>query len=511
MHLSRTAHRSGGVRRAVSVTAVLVSCALVAAACGARVPPYLGSGGSGGAALGANGGTGTTVPNSALGSTGPSGGTTGPSGGTTGSGGSTGSTGGTKGNGSAPSVPTGFNFTPQTEAAACPGSTGNTASAPGITPTSITLGNVSGLTGPLSGSFPQGPQAVQALFAAVDSAGGVCGRKLNLVVEDDGQDTSTNKSDTDDLIAKPVFGFVGSVSDADNGGVPDIQAAHLPDFGFAINCDRAESPDYWSVAGGSCYQPQGPNGKYYIGDGTFALAQSQGYLPKSMAFLAYSIAISATAAQQFEYVYTHYFGGTACYQDYSISPVSASLESDVQQMRSNNCQGVFDTLDVTGNAKLLQAIQQQQFSMPYVAATFDAYTPVMIQTAGESAAQGLKVALPFTPLDENTPMTDMYQQQLSQFEPGDQPSGFGFLSWLAGQMFIYTLLQAGRNPTEASLLTALNGLKDFTANGAVGAYSPSEHSVAPCTMDVQVSGNNFVRKAPSSGFYCGGQTVQAQP
>jgi hypothetical protein len=133
----------------------------------------------------------------------------------------------------------------------------------------------------------------------------------------------------------------------------------------------------------------------------------------------------------------------------------------------------------------------------------------MISTAGEAAAQKLDVDLPFVPLGENQPMDNMYEQQLQQYEPGDQPSGFGFLAWLAAQMMIYTLLQAGRNPTRASLVSALDSLKNFDAGGAVGPYTPSEHSVSSCNMDSWVQGASFVRRAPSSGLYCGGQTVQA--
>lgn len=481
--------------RAVAVVAAL---SLVGAACGARVGPYLGAGqGSGGGGI-------STGPssNSAAGPTSSGGGPT-SSGGATGAQTASGGGGGT---GAAPQIPSGFNFTPQQEAAACQGSAGNTASAPGISTNAIQVGDVSGLSGPLSGSFPQGPQAVQALFDAVNAAGGICGRQLQLTVEDDGQNSSTNQSDVQNLINKPVFAFAGSTSDADNGGVPAMVQANTPDFGFAINCVRSESATYWSVDGGSCYQPPGSN-SFYIGDGTPLLAQQSGYLPKKMAFLAYSIPISAQAAQEFAYMYQHTFGGTVCYTDYSISPVSASLESDVEQMQANGCQGVYTTLDLTGNAKLLQALQQQNVSLGYVGTTFDGYTPQQIATAGESAAQGLLVSLPFIPLNENQPMDSMYKQQLSQYIPSSQPSGFGFLAWLAGQMMIYALLQAGRNPTRASVVSVLNGLQNYTAGGAVGPHAPSNKGWATCQVDVTVKGNDFVRKAPASGLFCGGTEV----
>jgi branched-chain amino acid transport system substrate-binding protein len=483
---------------------VLLAVAMVTAACGARVAPYLGAG----ATLGGENGAptaGTTPGSGALSGSAP----TGPTSSGGGSGGGGGGSGGGGGGGGAQVPPaSSFDFTPQSEAAACPGSAGNTASAPGITPDAVQIGNVSGLSGPLSGSFPQGPQAVTALFDAVNAAGGICGRKLQLTVEDDGQNSSTNGSDALNLINKPVFAFVGSTSDADNGMVPYIEQYNVPDFGFAINCARSEEPQYWSVAGGSCYQHPGSS-TYYIGSDYFLNAQQGGYLPKKMAVLAYSIAISAQAAQQFAYVLSHDFGVDICYSDYSISPVSASLESDVEEMKANGCQGVIDTLDVTGNAKLLQALQQQSVSLSYVAATFDVYTPLLISSAGQSAAQGMIVALPFVPLEENSPMGQMYEQQLAQYVPGAQPSGFGFLAWLAGQMFVYALLQQ-RNPTRASLTSFLDSLQNYTAGGAVGPHSPASH-VYLCTVDVQVKGNGFVPKNPTSGMFCGGQLVQASP
>ncbi|HUC05060.1 MAG TPA: ABC transporter substrate-binding protein [Acidimicrobiales bacterium] len=403
----------------------------------------------------------------------------------------------------------GFDFAPSAEAADCPGAAGNGSSDTGVTPHQITFGNVSGLTGPLTGSFPQGPEAVEALFGAVNAAGGICGRTLSLDVEDDQQNATTNSEDVADLIPK-VLAFVGSTSDADNGGVADMTQANVPDIGFAINCDRSEEPVYWSVAGGSCDQPQGPSGPYFISDSNLELAKQAGYFPTRMAFLSYSIAISAQAAEQFEYVYKQ-LGGTVCYSDFAISAASASLESDVESMQQNGCNGFLDTMDVTGNAKLLQAMQQQSFTPGYMAATFDAYTPDMIATAGQGAAQGLIVSLPFTPLNENQTMVQMYQQQLAEFEPGDSPSGFGFLAWEAAEMMIYALIQAGHNPTRALLVKELGSLHDWTGGGALGGYTPSSRSVYDCNVDVQIKGTSFVRKAPASGFYCGGQAVQASP
>jgi ABC-type branched-subunit amino acid transport system substrate-binding protein len=510
-------HRSvTGVRRSAALAGV-VALAVVATSCGARVPAYLGSGASlsgSGTTPAQAAGAGATTTTTMAGTTattaaGTSSGAA--SAGATGSGAAA-TSGGTAGAASKTATPAatptsaGFNFAPAAEAADCAGTAGNTASDTGVTPNQITFGNVSGLTGPLTGSFPQGSQGVEALFSAINAAGGICGRKLALDVEDDQQNASVNASDVADLIPK-VLAFVGSTSDGDNGGVPAMTAANIPDVGFAINCDRSEEPVYFSPAGGSCDQPKA-GGPYYISNAAFLLAKAGGYFPSRMAFLSYSIAISAQAAEQFEYVYKA-MGGTVCYSDFAVSPASASLESDVESMQQAGCNGSFDTMDVTGNAKLLQAMQQQDYTPGYVAATFDAYTPDLLSTAGQSAAQGLIVGLPFVPLNESQTMVQLYQQQLSTYEPGDSPSGFGFLAWEAAEMLIYALIESGHNPTRASIFKSFDSLVGWTGGGALGAYTPSSHGVYPCDVDVDVSGSGFSRKAPSSGLFCGGQAVQA--
>jgi ABC-type branched-subunit amino acid transport system substrate-binding protein len=220
-----------------------------------------------------------------------------------------------------------------------------------------------------------------------------------------------------------------------------------------------------------------------------------------MAFLAYNIAISAEAAKQYASVYQQ-LGGTVCYTDYAISPASASLTPDVVQMQHNHCNGVFTTLDVTGNSKLLKALQQQNVHLPYVGVTFVGYTPKQISGAGESAAQGLTMTLNFIPLEERQPAVQLYQQQLATYQPGKEPSAFGFMAWEAAQMLIYALIANGHSPTRAGVVKTFKSLHNWTGGGALGPYDPASHGFSPCAVDVVVKGSGFARRAPSSGMFC---------
>ena len=514
-------------------TALLAAVTLLAAACGARVAPYqasvaAGSGTQQGPAAetgpvqgntsattvgGSNSGSHSSASTLIVGTnTGP--GTNTNSGGpatTVPAGGGNNQTSQASGGLTAASMsPSTFPFDPQQQAALCAGASGNSSSAPGVTPTSITLGNVSGLSGLIPSSFTPGYQAVTAAFDAVNRFGGICGRQLKLKTEDDQQNASNNQADVQDLIPN-VLAFVGSLSDADNGGVSAMVAAGTPDMGPAINTNRSNSSVYWSATGGSVIVR---NGRAYILNGWLNGLKANNDLPKSMAVLSYSIAISANAGREFASAFQQE-GVKICYSDYNIQAgaQATSIPSDVRQIQAAGCGGVYTTMDVVGNANMLDAMQNDNYSCQthLCAVTYEGYTPDQINTAGQSAAQGLQVALNSLPLTDPNPGVQAYQQELGEYEPGQAPSQFGLESWADAELFIYAVLKAGRNPTRASLTNALSQVTNWSTDGAFGPYAPRDRTGPLCVSDVVVKGNAFVRDWPSQGLYCNGQMIDVGP
>ena len=493
--------------------AIAAAVALIAGACGARVSPYFGPASQVGVGSGAGSGSGnqsaagqstTQTTLASLGITQSGGAGQSACGGQSAGGGAGGTTAAAQ-----TLSPTNFNLDPHAEAAYCAGGAGNKASDVGVTPTTINVGNVSGLSGLLSNNFNQGPEAVQALFSAVNQAGGICGRKLNLQVEDDGQDTSHNAADVQDLIPKS-FVFVGSTSDADNGGVPAMQQAGIPDIGQAINFSRGADPNYFTAG---TFGAQQKGSQDYIYDTLAAGLKANNNFPKNMAFLAYSIPISALAAKQFETLWQDDGGKVCPASDLNVSPASPNLTADVLNMENDKCDGVFTTMDVSGNAKLLQAMYNQGYVVGkpggpiYAGTTLDGYTPAQISTAGQQQAQGFQIFLNFAPFNEPQPAIKMYQSQLQTYEPGKQPSSFGIEAWASAQMFIYALIKAGQNPTRAAVKSILSGLATWDTAGAMAPSHEQARSPGNCLVEVQVKGSDFVRIWPSSGFYCSNNLV----
>ena len=514
--------------------ALLAAVGLMSTACGARVSPYFGATTAGGAAAGpaaAQSGTGggpaqSPTGNAPIASPQPGRATTSPSatvaGGSTthtgpmvaatGSSGATGQLGSgghsAVGSGPAPTgvaalTPANFSFNPQMQASYCTGTAGNNSSAPGITATTITAGNVSGITGAVSDSFNPGYQAVQAVFDSINRFGGICGRQLKLTVEDDQQSSSSNNADIEALIPN-VFAFVGSLSDADNGGVAAMQAANVPDLGPAINVNRSNSPVYWSATGGSVTVR---NGQAYLNDAWLKGLQQYNEMPKSMAVLSYSIPISALAGQQYAAVLKQ-LGISVCYTNYSIPPAPGTvMGSVVASMQQKGCGGVFTTMDVVGNADMLQDMGADGYHPSLVSTTYEGYTPDQISLAGSQNAQNLDVGLPSVPLTSSAPGVQMYSEEMATYQPGKPLTEFGLDAWADAELFVYALLKAGRNPTRASLTNALSQVTGWTSGSAFGAYTPHDRSGPPCTTNVQYRGSSWTQTWPSSGLFCGGTLV----
>lgn len=511
-------------RRHMALAGVVL---LVATSCGARVSPYfpVSSGGpsaSGGAAGGAQTGqvsggpTGSAPAHVAAGSAGGAGPVT-PAGGA-GSATSV-AAGGARtapGQGSAAAAPTGlaalspanFSYDPQVQASYCTGSAGNTASAPGVTPTTITAGNVSGISGAVSDSFDPGYQAVEAVFDSINRYGGICGRQLKLSFQDDQQSSSSNNADVQALIPK-VLAFVGSLSDADNGGVSAMEAAGTPDLGPAINVNRSNSSVFWSATGGSVTVR---NGRALLNNTWLNGLKQNGQLPSSIAILSYSIPISAQAGQEYATVFKSE-GVGICYSNYAIPPApGAQMGSVVATMQQKNCGGVFTTMDVVGNGIMLRDMASDGYHPKLISTTYEGYTPDQISQAGGSQnAQGLDIGLSSVPLTSSVPGVQVYTQEMSTYQPGQPLTEFGLEAWADAELYVYALIKAGRNPTRASLTQALSQVTNWTSDGAFGAYTPSQRTGPPCVTNVVYRGSAFTQTWPSSGLYCTGQLVDVGP
>jgi ABC-type branched-subunit amino acid transport system substrate-binding protein len=116
---------------------------------------------------------------------------------------------------------------------------GPTASAPGITATTITIGSTQPLTGPAAPGYSEISKASNAYFQWVNDHGGVLGRKITYNYEDDGYNpTNTTTITRKQVLQDKVFAEFDQLGTPTHLSVVDyLNDQKVPDLFVASGCD----------------------------------------------------------------------------------------------------------------------------------------------------------------------------------------------------------------------------------------------------------------------------------
>src|SRR6478736_4846141 len=119
-----------------------------------------------------------------------------------------------------------------------------TASAPGITPTQITIGSHQPLTGPAAPGYSEIAPASAAYFAYVNAHGGVNGRKIVYKYLDDGYNPTKTASVVRQLVLQDnVYAlFNGLGTPTHLAAVSFLNTQKVPDVFVASGCDCWDQP-----------------------------------------------------------------------------------------------------------------------------------------------------------------------------------------------------------------------------------------------------------------------------
>src|SRR5712692_3749343 len=120
----------------------------------------------------------------------------------------------------------------------------NTASAPGITATTITIGSHQPLTGPAAPGYSEIAQAANAYFHWVNGNGGVYGRSITYLYEDDGYNPQNTSTVVHKLVLEDnVFAIFNGLGTPTHLAVVDyLNSSKVPDLFVASGCDCWNQP-----------------------------------------------------------------------------------------------------------------------------------------------------------------------------------------------------------------------------------------------------------------------------
>ena len=115
---------------------------------------------------------------------------------------------------------------------------GGSADTPGVTATSITFGTHQPLTGPAAPGYSEIAPASQAYFDYVNAHGGVFGRKIRLIIKDDGYNPTNTVNVVHQLVLQNnVFGiFEGLGTPTHTKVVGFLNSSKVPDLFVSSGC-----------------------------------------------------------------------------------------------------------------------------------------------------------------------------------------------------------------------------------------------------------------------------------
>src|SRR3546814_405658 len=115
------------------------------------------------------------------------------------------------------------------------------------------------------------------------------------------------------------------------------------------------------------------------------------------------------------------------------------------------------------------------------------YVQKFLQVAGEDA-EGTQVGLIFAVPEDGSPKMQEMKTWYERTAPGADLDFFAILSWVAADIFVTALRAAGPDPTQASILEHLNGMKEYTGDGLVAPINIADKKLTQCFQILEVRG-----------------------
>ena len=371
----------------------------------------------------------------------------------------------------------------------------------GVTSKSLTVGNVSIISGPITGLFEGAPIGVKAYFAMINARGGVNGRKLIVDSKDDAFSGQQNQTDTQAAINSD-FALVGSFSLFDGYGCAALASnTAVPDVSVTLDSGTDALPNDFSVQPLSREETLGPVDYY------------KKHFPKDMT-VGVIVSDVASAKQQIagQLAAMKHEGYKIGYVE-DVNPLQSDFTTSVINMKNAGVNAVdLGGVDWQDAAIFVQNAATQNWHPGLIFTTGPAYADQFISHAGGPAVtNGIQVgqvyALYLGQDAKTVPAVKQFLTYVKKVNPSWVPDLYTLFGWASANLFVQALKAAGPNPTRGAVITQLKKITSFTANGIMATSDPPAKTLSPCYLMAVIKNGTYVRELPkSAGFDCNAKT-----
>jgi ABC-type branched-subunit amino acid transport system substrate-binding protein len=351
-----------------------------------------------------------------------------------------------------------------------------TASAPGITATGVTVGGHFPLTGPAAPGYSEIPRAIAAYFSYVNDHGGIHGRKLKMIIRDDGYNPVNTVKVTHQLVLQDkVFAILGGLGTPTHTKVVDyLNASRVPDLFVSSGCLCWDDPQKHPYTFG--WQPD------YTREGKI-LGQyiAQHYKGKKVAYFLQADDFGTDGAKGLDMEIPK--AQVVTRQTYD--PTNVNIAPQMQKIQQSGAQVIasfsipaFTALEILTDLKLNYKPQLVVSSVGSDPTTLAGLLKAFSKGKAPAALADGMVTDGYLPSlgDSSNGWISLFKQIHDKYIPKlpwDGNVGYGLA---VGYTFAEALAQAGTNPTRQSIVKAVESGK-LTGPGLVPfAYSSSSHA-----------------------------------
>ncbi|HZY31565.1 MAG TPA: ABC transporter substrate-binding protein [Candidatus Methylomirabilis sp.] len=319
----------------------------------------------------------------------------------------------------------------------------------GVTNTTIALGTYQPLSGPLAPYAVLG-RTIEAYFKMVNDRGGIHGRKIDLLIRDDGYNPANTRVVVKELVERDkVFAFVGGL------GTPT---------GLAV-MDYLNEHKVPHVSPASGYSGWATPPKRYL------FAQSTNYAVESRLLTKY--AAEQLKAKKIAVFYQNdpfgkegLDGVTDMAKRMGPAPIATvsyeRTDTDYASHAIKLLRSEADTVLLWSSSKPTAALLKEAAKIGYKPKWVSSLVnldPVMFKLAGETW-EGAIVASSYTLY--NSPEAEPYREFMKKYLPNERIGGFSVGGYAMAEIMAEALRRAGPDLTREKLVKALETFKNWS-------------------------------------------------
>jgi ABC-type branched-subunit amino acid transport system substrate-binding protein len=322
------------------------------------------------------------------------------------------------------------------------------ASESGVSSSHVAIGSSLALTGPLGGAGVDHTAGVKAAFAAVNQAGGIHGREVQLVSKDDAYVPARTLENVKQLLAGgEVFALMSCMGTANTAAVlPLIEQEAVPCVG--------------PVTGASSLRQPGQKNVFHVRasyrDETVRVVQQLVQMGlKDIAIVYLDNPFGKEVQKDAEATLSA--NGLKSVGSFALAVDGANAKVVADQVLAAKAGAVLLGTTGTANTAFVLAVRSKASGLPLAGLSVSVISSELGKLG--TASQGLALTQVFPDAEKTKlPVVRSYQAQM-RAAGIEQFGGSSFEGWINAQMMIEGLKRAGRDLTRDKLRTALANTK----------------------------------------------------